>query len=354
MVNNPFAAVGDLLRGVLLTFLPDWLVDLLLWVVAIGFVCAFVAVVVMIQIWLLRRVIARLQDRLGPNRVGPFGLMQSVADAMKLLSKEDVVPSGADKALHFIAPVLVLGFSLMVWAVIPWGPGIAIADINVGLLFVLAMGGIPTASLLIAGWASNNKYSMLGGMRAAAQFISYEVPAALAVLTPVLMAGTLSLQGIVERQGEVGWFIIFFPFGPIAFLLFLLGGLAESNQTPFDLVEAESELAAGFHTEYSGMRWGLFFLAEFANVLAISAIGATLFLGGWLPLPGLGFIPPYVWVFAKTAFLVLVFIWIRGTLPRIRYDQLMQFAWKGLLPVALLNVALTAIGMAVLYGLAPR
>ncbi|MBI4581564.1 MAG: NADH-quinone oxidoreductase subunit NuoH [Planctomycetes bacterium] len=319
-------------------------------------VASFVAGVVTMYIWIMRRVMARMQDRYGPNRYGPFGVLQAVADPMKLLFKEDIIPAKADQILHPLAPVIVLAGSLMVWAVIPWGPGIAITDLPVALLYIIAWGGLPTLGFLLAGWASYNKYALIGGMRAAAQFVSYEIPGVLAVLTPVLLAGTMSLQGIVQRQAEIGWFILYFPVGPLAFVLFVISGLAEANQTPFDLVEAESELTAGYHVEYSGIRWGLFQLAEYANVFALSTVGATLFLGGWLapPLPGLDLIPPYVWTFGKAAAIMFVFVWVRSTLPRFRYDQLMQFAWKGLLPVALLNLGLAAVGMALLPGVLAR
>lgn len=353
ILANPFAVIGDALRGVLVLFLPVWLVDILLYTAAIGVVASFVAGVVTMYIWIMRRVMARMQDRHGPNRYGPFGILQAIADPLKLIFKEDIIPARADQVLHPLAPVLVLAASLMVWAVIPWGPGIAVADVPVAVLYVIAMGGFPTLGFLLAGWSSYNKYALIGGMRAAAQFVSYEIPGVLAVLTPVLLAGSMSLQGIVMRQAEMGWFIIYFPVGPLAFLLFIIGGLAESNQTPFDLVEAESELAAGYHVEYSGIRWGLFQLAEYANVFALSTIGATLFLGGWLPLPlpGMELIPPYAWTFGKTAAIMFLFIWVRSTLPRLRYDQLMHFAWKGLLPVSLANVGLTAVGLWLLLGM---
>lgn len=348
---NPFKPIGDALRVTLGAFLPLWLLDIVMILLAIITVASAVPLIVMIQIWAERRVIAFLQDRVGPNRVGPFGLLQSVADALKLISKEDILPAGADKVLHFLAPVIVLGFSLLVWAVIPFGPGMAIADLNVALLYIVAMAAMPSLGFIMAGWASNNKYALLGGMRAVAQFISYEVPGVLALLTPILLAGSMSLQEIVLAQERMGWFILYFPVGPIAFVLFLVAGLAEANRTPFDLVEAESEIIAGFHTEYSGMRFGIFMLAEFANVFALSAIGATLFLGGWsfFGLP----IPPYLVILGKTVALVFVFIWARGTLPRFRYDQLMHFAWKGLLPVALGNAALTAVGIVIFQALLP-
>jgi NADH-quinone oxidoreductase subunit H len=343
-IHNPFGTIGTALGTALDPVLPAWLVYLILTVLGIAVVAGAIPAIVMGEIWAERRVIAKFQDRIGPNRVGPFGLLQPVADALKLLTKEDVLPARADRYLHFLAPILVLAFSLMVWAVIPWNKGMALADLNVAVLYVIAMGGVPTIGFIVAGWASYNKYSLLGGMRAAAQFISYEIPGVLAVLTPVLLAGSMSLQDIAQAQRPL-WFVFYPVIGQLAFVIFLIAGVAESNRTPFDLVEAESEIIAGFHTEYSGMRFALFFLAEYANVFAISAIGATLFLGGYTMFGLEDYIPGYLFLIGKALALVFVFFWLRGTLPRLRYDQLMNFAWKGLLPVALLNVLLTGAGV---------
>ncbi len=340
-LQNPFAAIGGSIGAALEPILAAWLVSLILTILGIAVLAGAIPGIVMGLIWGERRLLAFMQDRIGPNRVGPQGLLQSVADALKLLTKEDVVPARADRFLHFVAPLLVLAFSLMVWAVIPWNKDMALADLNVAVLYVIAMGGVPTVGFIIAGWASDNKYSLLGGMRAAAQFISYEIPGVLAVVTPVLLAGTMSMQGIAEAQ-RGAWFVFYPIIGQVAFIVFLIAGVAESNRTPFDLVEAESEIIAGFHTEYSGMRFALFFLAEYANVFAISAIGATLFLGGYTMFGLEQYIPGYLFMMGKTSGLVFLFFWLRGTLPRLRYDQLMNFAWKGLLPVALFNVLLTA------------
>ncbi len=349
---NPIGALGALILELLRSFLPDWAATGLLALIGSAVLVGVISVVVMLLVWLERKIIARMQDRYGPNRVGPFGLLQSVADAVKLLSKEDVIPARVDRPLFIISPILVLAASLMVWGVIPWSPGVVPADINVGVLFLLAMGSMPVIGVIMAGWGSNNKYAMLGGMRSAAQLISYEIPGVLAALVPVMLAGTMSLTGIVNAQSN-GWWFIFSPWGFIAFMLFIISGIAETNRTPFDLIEAESELAAGFHTEYSGMRFALFFLAEYANVFAVSAIGAVLFLGGWNgPLPFLPtFGPGIVWFMGKVFLMVFVFIWIRSTLPRLRYDQLMNFAWKRMLPLALLNVGLTAIWISIATGI---
>jgi NADH-quinone oxidoreductase subunit H len=340
-IYNPFGFIRDLLYGVFVGFMPGWLAYAILSLLGIAILFGIIPVVVMSLVYFERKVIARMQDRLGPNRVGPFGILQPVADAVKLLTKEDIVPAGADKLLFALSPIIVLGASLMVWAVVPFAPGLAVTDLNVAVLFVIAMSGLPSIGFVMAGWASDNKYSLLGGMRAAAQFVSYEIPGILAVLVPVLLAGSMSLQDIVRAQSGGLWYIFFFPIGPLAFLIFLIAGTAESNRTPFDLVEAESEIIAGFHTEYSGMRFALFFLAEYANVFVISALGSVFFLGGWDgPI-----LPPYIWFMGKVSALIFVFFWFRGTLPRLRYDQLMHFAWKRLFPIALANVALTALAI---------
>jgi NADH-quinone oxidoreductase subunit H len=356
-------AIGQPIYGWLVGLgVPGWLVALVY--AAVGAVSALglITVFVILAIWAERRFIARLQDRWGPNRVGPFGLLQTVADAVKLLSKEIITPAEVDRLLHFIAPMLVLGASLMAWTVIPWGPGLQVTDLNVGILYLLAFGAVPVLGVVLAGWGSANKYSLFGGMRAVVQYVSYEVPAGVALVVPVLMARTMSLQGIVQAQsGPVwNWFVfqpVFFVgpipipvpiIGLIAFIFYLIAGLAETNRTPFDHVEADSELTGGFTTEYSGMQFALFFLAEYANSIAIGLLGSALFLGGyhtglgdafdnliWPLLPGV--------LVTKAAIIFLIFVWVRGTLPRFRYDQLMQFAWKRMLPVSLALISLSAL-----------
>lgn len=341
---------------------PGWLVAILYAIVGALTTLGLITVFVILAIWAERRFIALLQDRLGPNRVGPFGLLQTVADALKLLSKEIIVPARADRFLHFLGPMLVLGPAVMAWAVIPWGPGLQVTDLNVAVLYLLAFGSMPVLGILLAGWGSYNKYSLLGGMRSVVQFISYEVPGAIALVVPVLIAGTMSLQGIVEAQSGPFWnWFIFQPvfyIGPIplplmfigvlSFIWFIIAGLAEVNRTPFDLVEAESELGAGFHTEYSGMQFALFFLAEYSNSIVIGLLASTLFLGGYHT--GLGeWFDALIWpllpgvLVTKAALIFLVFVWIRGAFPRFRYDQLMQFAWKRMLPVALFLVTITTV-----------
>lgn len=347
IVCNPFPAVNAALESALGALLPAPLSTIAVAAIAIVLVTTFVALNVMIQVWFERRIVAFLQGRLGPNRVGPAGLLQSVADAIKLLTKEIILPFQADKIPFMLAPLVVLVPGLMVWAVIPWGPGLAVTDLNVGVLFILAMGAIPTIGILMAGWSSGNKYSVLGGMRAAAQLISYEIPQVLAVMVPVMFAGSLSLQRIVEAQNSL-WFALWLPVGPVALALFLVAGIAEVNRSPFDLPEAESEIVAGFHTEYSGMPFALFFLAEYANAFAVSALATVLFLGGWLgPI-----LPPFLWFLVKTYLVFFGMVWIRGTLPRVRYDQLMHVAWKVALPAALVTVGVAAVEISLFRQLA--
>ncbi|MGE3269441.1 MAG: NADH-quinone oxidoreductase subunit NuoH [Chloroflexota bacterium] len=350
-ISNPIGALAGLIDGLLRSVMPDWLASALMALIGAALLAGVVSGAVIFLVWMERKVIARMQDRSGPNRVGPFGLLQTVADAIKLLSKEDIVPARVDKIIWALSPIVVLAAALMAWAVIPWSPGVVPSDLNVGVLFLLSMGSMPVIGVIMAGWGSNNKYALLGGMRSAAQLVSYEIPGVLAALVPVMLAGTMSLTGIVEAQemptrlgGISNWWFVFTPWGFIAFIIFLIAGIAETNRTPFDLIEAESELAAGFHTEYSGMRFALFFLAEYANIFAVSAIGATLFMGGWAgPIPFVpSFGPGILFFLGKTFFLVFVFMWIRSTLPRLRYDQLMNFAWKRLLPAGLVVVGITA------------
>ncbi|MGA9226555.1 MAG: NADH-quinone oxidoreductase subunit NuoH [Mesobacillus sp.] len=309
----------------------------LLAVVLLLVILGFVTMAILAE----RKVLGFMQGRYGPAHVGgKWGLLQSVADVLKLLVKEDLIPKLADKPLFIIAPVIAFAPSFMVMATIPLTDELQFADLNVGFLYYIAISGLTIVGMLMAGWASNNKYSLLGGMRAAAQMISYEIPLVMSVLGIVLLSGSLNLNEIVEAQGSKGWFIIW---QPIAFIVFFIAATAELNRVPFDLAEAENELVAGFHTEYSGFRWAMFMLAEYVYMFAMSALIVVLFLGGWLPLPFLGFIPGAVWFSLKFSLVVYILIWFRATFPRIRADQLMEFAWKVLLPVALANIFLTAL-----------
>lgn len=287
-----------------------------------------------------RKILARIQNRLGPNRVGPFGLFQPVADGIKMLIKEDIVPLRADKVVHFLAPIMVAVPTILALGVIPYGRNMTLFAIDGGILFFFAVGSATELAVFMAGWGSNNKFSMLGAMRAIAQMVSYELPLLLSVLPVVMIVGSLSPDAIVAAQSGYSlgviphWFVVT-PWGFASFLLFFIAGLVESNRTPFDVPEGESEIVAGHMTEYSGFKYATFFLAEYFGMFAISGLTVTLFLGGWhAPFAFLQFIPSYAWFFAKLGALLFVFIWIRGTLPRMRVDHVMNFAWKFMLPMA--------------------
>ncbi|XJZ27132.1 NADH-quinone oxidoreductase subunit NuoH [Bacillota bacterium Lsc_1132] len=288
-----------------------------------------------------RKVMGYMQLRHGPNQVGGrWGLLQTVADVLKLLLKEDIIPKLADRPLFILAPVIAFAPSFMVLATIPFTDKFQFADIGVGLLYYIAVSGLTTIGVVTGGWASNNKYALLGGMRAAAQMISYEIPLVMSVLGVILLSGSLNLNDIVETQKH-GWFILLQPIG---FIVFFIASVAELNRTPFDLPEAESELVAGYHVEYSGFRWAFFMLAEYVYLFAMTALVTVLFLGGWTaPLGVLSFIPGAVWFALKFSVVLFMYIWLRVTFPRFRADQLMEFGWKVLLPVALANIFLTAL-----------
>jgi len=284
-------------------------------------------------IWLERRLLALWQDRFGPNRVGPFGLFQVVADAVKIFMKEDWTPPFADKPVFVIAPAIIMATTLMSFAVIVFAPGVTVVDLSVGVLFVLAMSSLGVYSVTLAGWSSNSKYSLLGGIRAAAQMLSYEVFMGLSLMGVVMLAGSFDIARIIEAQQNLWFCVPQFP----AFLVFFFAGVAEARRLPFDLPEAESELIAGFHSEYSGMKFGMFFIGEYIGVTLISALTATFFFGGWLgPV-----LPPLVWFIIKTFVFIGIFILLRASLPRLRYDQLMAFGWKVMLPIAILNLLVT-------------
>lgn len=304
-----------------------------------------------------RKVIAWVQVRLGPMRVGPHGVLQPIADVVKLLLKEDITPARADKWVYAAAPIIVLTPALVVFAVIPFGPSttlfgreitLYISDINVGLLYIVSVASLGIYGIILGGWASNSKYPLLGSLRASAQLISYEVAVTMTLVSVIMMSGTLSMVGITNAQQAQGVWFAFVQ--PVAFVMYFIGGLAETNRSPFDLPEAEQELTAGFHTEYSGIRFALFFLAEYANMIVVSAVATTLFFGGWLPpfpnvamLGFLGYIPGWMWFLLKTFVFLYTFIWVRATLPRYRFDQLMRIGWKVLIPVAIANVVVTGV-----------
>lgn len=359
--------MGDRIKNLLDSVIPSGPLDFVrsdavVMLLVMGIILGFISVSVLFLIWLERKVSARIQRRMGPMMAGiPWlseksmwlgGIFQTMADAIKLLIKEDLMPAEVDRLVWFMAPVLVFTASLMTYVVIPFGQDFGVSDLNVGVLYLLAVSSMTVLGIMMAGWGSNNKYSLLGGLRSVAQMISYEIPMIFALLGPVLMAGTLSLQGIVKAQGEnpFGWFWI--P-NVIGFLVFLIAGTAETNRPPFDLPEAEQELVAGFVTEYSGMKFAMFFLAEFSNTFVVSAVATTLFLGGWqFPWSWIGvtFGSPVtatvasILVFlAKAYVIVFLLMWIRWTFPRLRVDQLMHFGWKVLLPFAFVNLMIAAL-----------
>ena len=304
------------------------------WLVFTVIIIAFVLLLVLGFIWLERRGMARMQARLGPNRAGPLGLLQPVADALKILLKEDIIPAKGDKIVHWLAPVIAFVPALMIFAVVPFQDGALLTDLNIGILYVVAISSVSAVGIFMAGWGSSNKYSLLGAMRTVAAVVSYEIPLVLAIIGVVLITGSLSLNEIVKAQN-----IPFILWQPLGFLIFFIAGCAEINRSPFDLMEADSELVAGFHTEYSGMKFGMFYLTEYAEALMVSAIIATIFLAGWRgPV-----LPPWLWFVLKVVVVFFVIVWTRTTVPRVRIDQLMALAWKFLLPLALINLLITSL-----------
>lgn len=363
---NASAWLADIMRG---WGWDGWVVDLGMMAVSAVCLLVFVLLVMLFITVLERKIIGRMQDRYGPNRASIeslliigmgekrlrkipgsrllgklrlFGIIQPFADAVKFLIKEDITPRAADRWIHLTAPIVVSFAALLIWAVIPFGKGMVGTDLNIGILYVISISSLATIAILMAGWGANNKYALLGALRGVAQMVSYEVPMVLSVLTIVLLAGSMSMIKIAEAQGAlggVGWFIFYVPMGFVAFVVYFICAVAELNRAPFDIPEGESEIVAGFHIEYSGLKWGLFYLGEYFNALAVAAIVTTLFLGGWQgPV-----LPPYVWFWAKAAVVVFILLWLRATLPRFRVDHLMNFAWRFLLPVSLVNIFLTAI-----------
>jgi len=314
--------------------MPGFAMDMIVQFVVALAVFVFVALNALWIIYYERKFSAKLQIRIGPNRVGPLGLFQTLADTVKLLIKEDITPAKADKAVFIIAPAIVFVSTFLMLLVIPFGPGLVAADLNIGILFILAVSGLAVIGILAGGWASNNKYSLMGGLRSAAQVVGYEIPNLVVILAVVMLAGTMKMTGIVAAQANM-WYIVYQPVG---FMIFLIAANAEINRAPFDLPEAESELVSGFITEYSAMKFAFFFLAEYTNIFIVSAVAVTLFLGGWQG----PFLPPFVWFIIKTYAVVTVLMWIRWSFPRIRVDHLMEFSWKYLLPIALLNLVVTA------------
>lgn len=344
-LNDPIGVVSTWLTGLLSGLGPGWTAVILAVIGVLG--CAtFVLLVDIFLVWMERKVVARLQDRFGPNRLGPFGLIQPIADVIKLLIKEDITPDGADKFIYNLAPIFALATVLLLWGIIPFGPRILGADLNVGVLYIVAVGAIGTLGIIMAGWASNNKYALLGAMRMVAQMVSFEVPMVLALLVPVILSGTMGINGIVEAQSI--WYVLV---SPLTALIFLITAQAELGRAPFDLAEAESEIVAGFHIEYTGMKFGMFYAGELLHALTFGGIISALFLGGWrgpwaetYPILGV------IYFFIKAFFIYFVIMWVKYSLPRLRIDQMLNFNWKFLTPLSLALVIVTAILSKVLSG----
>jgi NADH-quinone oxidoreductase subunit H len=334
----------ELIGGWLASLLTGWglsagLVNFILMVVGILVLVSFLMALDIFLVWVERKVVARFQDRVGPNRLGPYGLIQPLADIIKLLIKEDITPEGADRVVYNLSPILALATVLLLWAVIPFAPTILGTDVNVGVLFIVAVGAISTLGIIMAGWASNNKYALLGAFRTVAQMVSYEVPMVIILLVPVILARSMGINTIVHAQNI--WFIVI---APLSALIFLVTSIAELGRSPFDLNEAESEIVAGFHIEYTGMKFGLFYAGELLHALTVSAIFSSLFLGGWrgpyvqqVPILGI------VYLFVKAFFIYWVIMWIRYSMPRIRIDHMLGFNWKFLTPLSLVVLLVTAI-----------
>lgn len=346
-MGDPITLIANWLSGLLSGWgLAPWLVTLIMSVIGIVALASFVLVVDIFLVWVERKVVARFQDRLGPNRLGPFGLIQPIADVLKLLIKEDITPAGADKIIYNLSPIIALATVILLWGVIPLSPTILGSDINVGVLFIVAVGAFSTLGIIMAGWASNNKFALLGAFRTVAQLVSYEIPMVISLEIPVLLASSMGIHTIVNSQNV--WYIVV---APVAGLLFFISSIAELGRTPFDLLEAESEIVAGFHIEYTGMKFGLFYAGELLHALTVSALFSTLFLGGWrgpfaeqFPLLGV------VYLFIKAFIVYFVIMWIRYSFPRIRIDHMLAFNWKFLTPLSLSVLIVTAILTKVLQG----
>ncbi|PWT93316.1 MAG: NADH-quinone oxidoreductase subunit NuoH [Acidobacteria bacterium] len=341
MLDKIFILIKAQILHLLGRYIHGTWMDIVSMLINMAAILTFAPLLMMYLTWLERKLVARVQDRWGPNRVGPWGLLQPIADGIKMILKEDITPAAADRMLHVVAPALVVIPALMMFAVLPFGRSMIAVDLNIGLFFFISISALETVAVVMAGWGSRSKYSLLGGMRAAAQAISYEVPLGLSLIPVVMVVGSLSTRAIAEAQS--GWFglhwFIIHPWGFLGFLLFFITGVAEVNRTPFDTPEGESELVAGYHTEYSGMKFALFQMAEFLASFAVSAMATTLFLGGWNgPI-----LPSWLWFMLKSMALFFVLIWFRGTFPRFRIDQVMAFAWKFLLPLALANIFVVAV-----------
>jgi len=346
VINDPFTWLAGLLINWLSTFMPPEGVNITMAVLRAAFLGIFALVMFMVMTWIERKGVARIQNRIGPNLAGPWGLLQPLADGVKALTKEDITPDNADRLVYNIAPILSAAAAMIVFAAIPFGPGLIGADINIGIFYILAVSGLGVLAILLAGWSSNNKYALLGGFRVVAQLVSYEVPHVLSIVAPVMLAGSLSLVTIVEKQPV--WFILVLPASAV---IVMLSGMAEVGRSPFDLLDAESEIIAGHHIEYSGMKFALFFLAEYVHAFGVSCIVTALFLGGWRGPDIAGVTVPWLWFFIKAILLFNIMVWARGTLPRLRIDQLMAFNWKFLVPLSLANLIVVPLADRLAQGL---
>lgn len=340
-MGDPVTAIAQWLESLFLGWgISPALVAVIQAVIGVIVIATFVLLVDILLVWVERKVVARFQDRLGPNRLGPFGLIQPIADVIKLLIKEDITPIGADRIVYNLSPIIALATVLLLWAVVPLAPTIVGTDLDVGILYVVAIGALGTLGIIMAGWASNNKYALVGAFRTVAQMVSYEVPMVIALMVPVILAGSMGLNSIVFAQSTV-WYIVV---APVAALIVLITAIAELGRAPFDLTEAESEIVAGFHIEYTGMKFGLFYAGELLHALTISGIVASLFLGGWRG-PGAETFPiiGVFYFFIKAFFLYWVIMWVKYSLPRIRIDHMLNFNWKFLTPLSLVVLIITAV-----------
>jgi NADH-quinone oxidoreductase subunit H len=347
-LRNPVNFIAEWLQQLFSGWgLSEVWVTLIMAVLGVVVVAAFVLLVDILLVWVERKVVARLQDRLGPNRLGPFGLIQPIADVIKLLIKEDITPEGANKVIYNLAPIMALATVLLLWAVIPFAPDLIGADINVGVLYVVAIGALGTLGIIMAGWASNNKYALLGAFRSVAVMVSFEVPMVITLLVPVILARSMGINDIVVAQNI--WYIVL---SPLAALIFFISAQAELGRAPFDLAEAESEIVAGFHIEYTGMKFGLFYAGELLHALTFGAILSALFLGGWRG-PGVEAMPilGVFYLFLKSFLIYFVIMWVKYTMPRIRIDHMLSFCWKFLTPLALVLVIVTALLSKLLEGI---
>jgi NADH-quinone oxidoreductase subunit H len=339
-INNLFKIIGDAIADLIVSIFGRGAVaDVTIMALGAVILGTFCALSMLMLTYLERKLVARIQDRVGPNQAGPYGLLQAVADGVKMFTKETIVPAGADRLVYLLAPIIISTFAIVTYAVIPFAPSIVGTDLSIAAFYTIAVGSMSTIAILMAGWGSNNKFSLLGAFRTVAQLVGYEVPMLLNMIPVIMLTGSMSLVDIVEKQGPAGTGIPFILVLPLSALAFLISGVAETGRSPFDLIEAESEIVAGFHVEYGGMRFGMFMIGEYVNAFAVAFMFTTLFLGGYQgPV-----LPPYLWVLIKALGVFSIFIWFRGTLPRVRIDQLLNMNWKFLVPLSIVNIIMIGL-----------